>query len=141
MKYRVQISRLIRDVQYKTVEVEAASREDAEELVLAQAWQDADGMFWTDAKLDPIESESPEIDEVRLADSHEIHHDHLGWYLVGPDEERDEGGFGPDGMSLGFDGRPHYATEAEARQAMRQDILDDYREECRADADRTGERL
>ena len=48
----------------------------------------------------------------------EVHHDVHGWYVVAPSEERDEGGFGPDGVSLGFDGRAHYETEAEAWAAV-----------------------
>jgi hypothetical protein len=44
----------------------------------------------------------------------EVHHDLRGWYVVAPDEERDEGGFGPDGVSLGFDGRAHFEDEDEA---------------------------
>lgn len=48
----------------------------------------------------------------------EIHHDMLGWYIVDVEVEWwDEGGFDAEGISLGFDGRQHYATEAGALRA------------------------
>lgn len=53
----------------------------------------------------------PDPDDLFTDDRWECHHDYLGWYLVAPDELRDEGGYGPDGVSLGFDGRPHFETE------------------------------
>lgn len=58
------------------------------------------------------------LDNYDFADDYEVHHDYMGWYIVAPDELRDEAGCGPDGISLGFDGRPHYATEADARRAL-----------------------
>jgi hypothetical protein len=57
----------------------------------------------------------PDPDDMFTADEWEIHHDLHGWYLVAPDEIRDEGGFRPDGASLGFDGRLHFETEEDAR--------------------------
>lgn len=38
-----------------------------------------------------------------------VHHDMLGWYIVAPRDREPE-----DGRSLGFDGRRHFASEAEA---------------------------
>lgn len=45
---------------------------------------------------------------------YEVHHDHMGWYVVGPNEQRDEQGFNKAGYSLGFDGRKHYIECDEA---------------------------
>lgn len=53
---------------------------------------------------------TPHPDSLFTEDEWQVHHDAAGFYLVGPDELRDEGGFGPDGVSLGWDGRPHFST-------------------------------
>lgn len=45
---------------------------------------------------------------------YEVHHDYMGWYVVGPSEQRDEQGFNKAGHSLGFDGRKHYIECGEA---------------------------
>jgi hypothetical protein len=51
-------------------------------------------------------------DDDLLPDGYRVHHDINGWYVVEPDEDEPD-----DGYSLGFDGRPHYATMDEARKA------------------------
>lgn len=39
----------------------------------------------------------------------DVHHDLHGWYVVAPGEDDPD-----DGPALGFDGRPHYADQADA---------------------------
>lgn len=56
-------------------------------------------------------------------DTHRIHHDVMGWYIVKPGEEEPESGY-----SLGFDGRMHYATMAEAEVARLKMIQESQRE-------------
>jgi hypothetical protein len=56
----------------------------------------------------------------------QIHHDVNGWYIVRPAEEAmDELGYGPDGISLGFDGREHYTSYDEAFQKIGVNISND----------------
>jgi len=40
---------------------------------------------------------------------YDVHHDWMGWYVVGPHEEEPESGY-----SLGFDGRRHFKLAVDA---------------------------
>lgn len=60
-KFTITVSRLIHEVEWRKVEIEAATAAEAEALALAKA-QDYDSDFWAYAKIEPIESETPEID-------------------------------------------------------------------------------
>jgi hypothetical protein len=91
--FRVYVTRVFRECQYRSVEVEAYNAEDAEACALALA--DEDETFWHKANMHPLEIDEPTIDD-----------------------------------SL--------ETEQLDRDPDRQDVLDDYREECKADAERTG---
>jgi hypothetical protein len=64
--YRVYITQVIRDVRYRSVEVQGDSVEAAEAAALKLANEDTDGTFWDDAKVHPLESEEPEIDDAFL---------------------------------------------------------------------------
>lgn len=43
------------------------------------------------------------------ADGYDVHHDMHGWFVVEPGEDDPA-----DGYSIGFDGRDHFASEADA---------------------------
>lgn len=61
MKYRVTVNRLIHDVQWRHVDIEADSVEAAEAEALRQA--NINAGFWDDAKSEPVESDSAQIDD------------------------------------------------------------------------------
>lgn len=50
-----------------------------------------------------------QLDAPERPEGWRVHHDLHGWYVVAPHEEEPASGY-----SLGFDGRPHWATEDEA---------------------------
>ncbi|HEY1858680.1 hypothetical protein [Acidocella sp.] len=96
------------------IEVEAPTPRDAENWARERFEEHAYGnLIFADSFEEPI---------VDLLDNagdwlpdYRVHHDLGGWYIVEPGEEEPE-----DGDSLGFDGREHYATEADAWAAITQ---------------------
>lgn len=76
-----------------------------------------DANRFTDAQLDEKHGADKwlqlDMQDADAASSWRIHHDVNGFYLVKPGEWEDG-----DGPSLGFDGRSHYATAAEAVAAL-----------------------
>ena len=64
VRYRVTVNRVIRDCQWRTVEVEAADGRAAEEAALAIANGDSDGTFWAEASTHPLESEEAVVDDL-----------------------------------------------------------------------------
>jgi hypothetical protein len=54
--------------------------------------------------------QAPEAEYAR-SQGYRVHHDMLGWYVVGPREREPA-----NGASLGFDGRQHYALCLDAFQ-------------------------
>lgn len=65
MKYRATVSRVVHDVQWRTVDVEAENMGAAEDAALEQA-NTNDG-FWDDAESTPLASDEPQLnDETEL---------------------------------------------------------------------------
>lgn len=58
--YRVTVSRLLSDAQWRTIDVETTDALAAEAAALAIAEEDES--FWESAKIDPLEATEAEID-------------------------------------------------------------------------------
>jgi len=70
--HTITVSRIVRDVQWRTIQVEAVDK-DAAELAALDRANHEDG-FWDDVKTDPIDSGSPEIEEIKPPSQYELRH-------------------------------------------------------------------
>lgn len=71
-----------------------------------------------DTFQDEMEADGFFDDLDTLPEGYSLGHDINGFFVVEPGEEDPD----EDGYSAGFDGRPHYATEADAIAAAREEV-------------------